>query len=46
MDFDTALSIVIGELTPHPWDYTTPDGTTLRIIPAGLHHADPGTAEV
>ena len=45
MDFDTALSIVIGDLTPHPWDYTTNDGTRLRVIPAGLR-ADAGEAEV
>lgn len=45
MDFRDALNIVIAELTPQPWDYTTPDGTTLRVIPAG-HPANPGQAEV
>ncbi|MBD9700664.1 hypothetical protein IHE56_00865 [Streptomyces sp. ID01-12c] len=45
MDFHTALNIVIAELTPQPWDYTTPDATTLRVIPAGLRE-DPGRAEV
>lgn len=45
MDFRDALNIVTAELTPQPWDYTTPDGTTLRVIPAGLT-ADVGDAEV
>ena len=45
MDFRDALNIVIAELTPQPWDYTGPDGTTLRVIPAGLT-ADRGCAEV
>ncbi len=45
MDFNDALNQVIAELTPQPWDYTTPDGTTLRVIPAGLR-ADKGDAEV
>jgi hypothetical protein len=45
MDFQHALNTVIAELTPQPWDYTTPDGTTLRVIPAGLA-ASPGDAEV
>lgn len=45
MDFRTAFNIVRAELTPQPWDYTTPDGTTLRVIPAGLR-ADKGDAEV
>lgn len=45
MDFHDALNTVIAELTPQPWDYTTPDGTTLRVIPAGLR-ADKGDAEV
>jgi hypothetical protein len=45
MDFHDALNNVIAELTPQPWDYTTADGTTLRIIPAGLR-AEPGQAEV
>lgn len=45
MDFHTALNIVIAELTPQPWDHTSADGTTLRVIPAGLR-ADRGDAEV
>ena len=45
MDFQHAFNTVAAELTPQPWDYTTPDGTTLRIIPVGLH-SDPGAAEV
>lgn len=46
MDFQDALTSVIAELTPQPWDYTTPDGTTtLTVIPAGLRE-DPGRAEV
>lgn len=45
MDFRTALNITIAELTPQPWDYTTTDGTTLRVIPAGLRE-DAGYAEV
>jgi hypothetical protein len=45
MDFRDALNTAIAELTPQPWDYTTPDGTTLRVIPAGLCEA-PGYAEV
>lgn len=46
MDFRDALNNVIAELTPQPWDYTTPDGiTTLTVIPAGLRE-DPGCAEV
>jgi hypothetical protein len=45
MDFRDALNIVTAELTPQPWDHTTPDGTTLRVIPAGLR-ADKGDAEV
>lgn len=43
--FDDALNTVIAELTPQPWDYTTPDGVTLTVIPAGLCE-DPGNAEV
>lgn len=46
MDFRHAWNTVIAELTPQPWDYTTPDGTTLTVIPACLPHAEPGTAEV
>lgn len=45
MDFRDALNIVIAELTPQPWDYTSADGTTLTVIPAGLRE-DPGHAEV
>lgn len=45
MDFKQAMNNVIAELTPQPWDYTTPDGTTLRVIPAGLR-SDKGDAEV
>lgn len=45
MDFRDALNSVIADLTPQPWTHTTPDGTTLRIIPAGLRD-DPGMAEV
>ena len=45
MDFNDALNIVIAELTPQPWDYTDAEGTTLRVIPAGLR-ADKGDAEV
>lgn len=41
MDFRTALNSVIGDLTPQPWDWSTPDGTRLRIIPEGLPQ-DPG----
>ena len=44
-NFDYALNQVIAELTPQPWDYTTPDGTTLTVIPAGLRE-DHGSAEV
>ena len=45
MDFNTAWNIVRTDLTPQPWDHTTPDGTTLRIIPDAFP-ADPGDAEV
>lgn len=45
MNFNDALNITIADLTPQPWDYTTDDGTTLRVIPAGLR-ADHGDAEV
>src|ERR1043166_5987564 len=45
MDFNDALSIVIAELTPQPWDYTDAAGTTLTVIPAGLPE-DRGSAEV
>lgn len=46
MNFRDALNIVTAELTPQPWDYTAGDGATLTVIPAGLPHAEPGTAEV
>lgn len=45
MDFQHAFNTVAAELTPQPWDYSTPDGTTLRVIPAGLRE-DHGRAEV
>jgi len=45
MDFNDALSIVIAELTPQPWDWTNPDGTRLRVIPEGLRQ-DPGNGVV
>ncbi|WP_338683834.1 hypothetical protein QD712_25530 [Streptomyces acidiscabies] len=45
MNFHDALSSLLAELTPQPWDYTASDGTTLRVIPAGVP-SDPGTAEV
>jgi hypothetical protein len=45
VDFRTALNQVVAELTPQPWEHTTPDATTLRVIPAGLRE-DPGHAEV
>lgn len=35
MDFRTALSSAITDLTPRPWEHTTNDGT-LTVIPAGL----------
>ena len=45
MGFRDALNIVIAELTPQPWDYTTDDGTRLRVIPEGLRQ-DPGDGVV
>jgi hypothetical protein len=45
MNFHDALNNVIADLTPQPWDYSTVDGTTLTVIPAGLRE-DPGAAEV
>jgi hypothetical protein len=45
VDFHTALNQVIAELTPQPWEHTTPDATTLRVIPAGLREAR-GYAEI
>lgn len=44
-DFRNAYDRLIAEITPQPWDYTTGDGTTLTVIPAGLR-ADRGSAEV
>jgi hypothetical protein len=44
-DFRRTLDAVIAETTPQPWDYTTPNGTTLTVIPAGLRE-DKGNAEV
>jgi hypothetical protein len=45
MNFRDALNITLAELTPQPWDYTSDDGTTLTVIPAGLRE-DAGRAEV
>lgn len=45
MNFQDAMRTVTAELTPQPWDYTSVDGTTLRVIPAGLRE-DPGMAEI
>jgi hypothetical protein len=45
MNFRDALNTITAELTPQPWEHTTDDGTTLRVIPAGLR-ADKGDAEV
>lgn len=45
MDFNNAMNTVIGELAPQPWDYTTPDGNRLRVIPEGLAQ-DPGDGVV
>lgn len=45
MDFDDALNNTTADLTPKPWDYATPDGTALRVIPAGLRETA-GYAEV
>jgi len=45
MDFHQALNVVIGELTPQPWDYSTSDGTRLRVIPEGLRQG-PGDGVV
>lgn len=44
-DFHNALGTVLAELTPQPWDYTTHDGTRLRVIPEGLAQ-DPGDGVV
>ena len=45
MNFQDAMRTVTAELTPQPWDYTTPDGTRLRVIPEGLAQ-DPGDGVV
>ncbi|MEV5443520.1 hypothetical protein AB0N23_13425 [Streptomyces sp. NPDC052644] len=45
MNFRDALNTFLAQLTPQPWDYTTHDGTTLTVIPAGLPE-DIGEAEV
>ena len=45
MQFNDALTNVIADLTPRPWDYTDNAGTILTVIPAGLRE-DPGCAEV
>ena len=45
MDYQDALNNVLADLTPQPWDYTSDDGTTLRVIPAGLRETA-GYAEV
>jgi hypothetical protein len=45
MDFRKAFHQNIAELTPQPWDWTTPDGATLTVIPAGLRETA-GYAEV
>lgn len=45
MDFHTALNSLLADLTPQPWTYTAPGGTTLTVTPAGLIQ-DPGAAEV
>jgi len=43
--FRDAVAHVLAGLTPQPWDYTTPDGVTLTVIPEGLP-SEPGYAEV
>lgn len=45
MDFHDAIRIVTAEPTPQPWDYTSAEGTRLRIIPEGLRQ-DPGDGVV
>jgi hypothetical protein len=45
MDFHTALTQTIADLTPQPWTHTSSDAHTLRVIPAGLT-AGQGDAEV
>jgi hypothetical protein len=44
-DFRHAMTTVLAELTPQPWEYTDESGATLTVIPAGLR-ADAGAAEV
>lgn len=44
-DFRDALDTVLAMITPQPWDYTAPDGTTLTVIPDGTP-AYAGDAEV
>ncbi|MBP5870866.1 hypothetical protein [Streptomyces scabiei] len=47
MDFHTALNSVIADLTPQPWDWSTADGTRLRVIPEGLRQdAGDGVVEI
>lgn len=45
MDFHQATNAVIAEITPQSWDYTTPNGTRLRVIPEGLRQS-PGDGVV
>lgn len=45
MDFRDAINIVLAELTPQPWDWWTPSGTRLRVIPEGLRQ-DPDEGAV
>lgn len=47
MDFQDAVRNVIADLTPQPWDWWTPDGTRLRIIPEGLRqNSGDGVVEI
>jgi hypothetical protein len=45
MDFQDAVRTVIADLTPQPWDWWTPEGTRIRVIPEGLRQ-DPGDGVV
>lgn len=45
MDFHTAVTHLVTDLTPRPWNYTDAPGTVLTVAPAGLPE-DPGCAEV
>lgn len=45
MDFRTFYNAVIADITPQPWDWWTPEGTRLRVIPEGLRQ-DPGDGVV